>query len=166
MSSLDFKVHRTNFVSIKDMTHDLDISEGKWDVIFDALVEKAESIYFYGTRRWVEGADFEDLALSLGEECMIDEGVDHWRLLFRLKPIATMFHRKSLAKLWPCYEYPSIVFLQNKNEEMRLVSMLLGERYFSDIVKVIDGVVFAHQSFEPNVLWIECSSDCDLPVNN
>jgi len=165
MSSLDFNVYRTNFVSIKDTVHDVDISEGKWDVIFDSLSRNAESIYFYGSRRWVADDDLENLALSLGEEVMIDEDPDHCKLLFRLKPISMMFNRKSLSKIWLYYEYPSIIFLQDKEEEVKLAEILEYDKlYYSDIIEILKGVTLTYQSFEPDVLWLQCSMGLDLPV--
>ena len=147
------------------MVHDLDIGEGKWDAIFDSLSKSAESIYFYGTRRWVKDGDFEELALSLGEECMIDEDPDHRSILFRLKPISMMFHRKSLSKIWLYYEYPSIIFLRDIKEEVKLVEILEGTKhYYSDIIEILNGVTIIYQSFELNVLWMQCSMGLDLPV--
>lgn len=50
MGSLDIVIHHTTTVSIKDLDHNLDIADLKWDKLIDLLRVKCESIFFSGFR--------------------------------------------------------------------------------------------------------------------
>lgn len=50
MKNLDINVHNHYSISIMDLSHDLDISDMKWDLLINYLLENSEGAYFYGLR--------------------------------------------------------------------------------------------------------------------
>jgi hypothetical protein len=166
MGSLEFKLYRDNYASIQDLSNGLDISDVKWNVIFDALLKDCSVIYFYGFRIDYADSDFENAVLSLAEEFFIDDGAPHFRLLFRLNPIAMMFNRKQLSKLWKYYEDPAIIFLQDGNEETKLFETLLDSHYYSDLIREVKSIMLVYSGVQQNVLWLESSWGLDLPIRS
>lgn len=166
MGSLKFKLHRDNYAYIQDSSNEIDISAVKWNIIFDTLLKDCSKIYFYGIRIDYPGSDFEEIVLSLAEEFFIDEGPNNYRLLFRLKPIAMMFNRKQLSKLWKYYEDPAVIFLQDSSEETKLFETLLDSHYYSALIREVKSVILAYSKFDHNTLFLESSWGLDLPIRS
>ena len=59
MISLDIKVCNESFVSIKDLSGDLNISDTKWNSLFELLARGFESFYFLGNRIWSNTDDYD-----------------------------------------------------------------------------------------------------------
>lgn len=155
MNDLDIKIHENQVISIKDLSHDLDISESKWNFIFAYLLKEIEVIYFRGHRSQFIDDDFYETINYLSEEILVDKGYDHFSLLFRLKPTNLVFNRTLLSKLWTYYEYPALIFLKDKAEEQNLSTSVESDGYYDDYISLVDGICIVYQSFELNVLWIK-----------
>lgn len=50
MGNLDIVIHNATTVSIKDLEHNLDIADFKWDKLIALLRVRCESIFFSGFR--------------------------------------------------------------------------------------------------------------------
>ena len=59
MKGIDIKVRKSNFLTMKDLDHDLNVKEKKWDFIFNFLLSQSESIYFKGVRPNYYDHDFD-----------------------------------------------------------------------------------------------------------
>jgi len=157
MSSLDIKQHQLNLVSIKDLDHDVDISESKWNNMFDTLTMDCEAFYFYSSRLNFMDDEYQPLLTSLADETLIDDNGSYWRVLCRLKPIALMFNRKQLAKLWQYYEHPALIVLKHERDEVTLVAKCKTKCHYDEIINAIDGSAVMYQGMELDVVWIKTS---------
>ncbi|MBW4891959.1 hypothetical protein KXQ82_19700 [Mucilaginibacter sp. HMF5004] len=155
MNSLDIKVHNNYSGSIKDLENEIDISESKWNFIFKTLSGKAETIYFNGRRINYRDNEIDKTIAALSNEVFIDEGTDHFELLFRLNPLDLSFNRNMVSKLWSYFEYPSFIFLNDKAEEGILVETCETQVYYDIMIKIIRGVTILYRSIEQDVLWIK-----------
>ena len=143
-------------IRVKDEV-DIDISHSKWNFIFNSTYFKNFAIYFIGWR-----LDFiyeieikknlDNLINELAVQVFIDSE-DHSKLLFKVNSL----DRKVLKKLWQFYEYPSIFFLEDTFDEIKLVNAfnnnsrnILTQNGFCHLYKIDP---------ETDTLWIEKSFD-------
>jgi hypothetical protein len=153
MSSLDIKQHGDHLISIKDLMHDIDISESKWNLMFDDLIKDSEATYFFGNRLNFFDNEYLLLRSHIAEEVFIDQS-NFSKMLIRLKTISWMFNRKQLAKLWQYYEDPAIIILSHKADEVRLIEMSNDKGYYEDIFNTMNSSAVVYQGMESDVLWI------------
>lgn len=154
MTGLDIKQHSNNHISIKDLLHDVDISERKWDFLFDELIRDSEVTYFFGNRIIYTDEDYMLWRSHIAEEVLIEQS-NHLRLLIRLKPISWMFNRKQLAKLWQYYEYPAVIILSHQADEVRLTEVCNNKGRYNDVINAINDLAVVYQGAERDVLWIQ-----------
>ena len=75
MGSLDIVIHDAATVSIKDLEHNLDIADFRWDKLIDLLRDKCESVFFSGFRLSYETNPQEIIDYVAEEKLYIeDEG--------------------------------------------------------------------------------------------
>lgn len=157
MDDLDIKIHSNGCISIKDLTHDVDISEAKWDQIFNLASEDAEVIYFSARRSNYINDELSSLINNLSQEALFQQATKLNQILVALKPIAMMFNRRQLAKLWQYYDRPAIVMVKDKSNESIIIENFIKNRYYNELLVQIDGIVIYYWGIEPNVLWIQYS---------
>ena len=150
MTPLDIKVYNENFVSIKDLSSDLNISHTKWSKLFELLTKVFEGFYFLGSRIWSTSDEYDQTLDYLSDEILIDQGKEHSKILFRLKDSSLMYNRKLASHMWDYYEYPSIIFLGSRENEQILTKE----------------IVVIYRSFEQDVLWIKSNVDVAEIVKN
>jgi hypothetical protein len=164
MNSIDFKFHNYNELSIKDLNGDVNLSEQKWNKLIEYFSKNTFCTYFKGYRiNYVDTGFFETINL-IGEDILIDEGKDHFRLLLRLKPTVFIFNRILLHKFWLYYEFPSIIFLEDETQESILVETIENGWYNEDIIKNVPGTTIFYLGFELNVLWVKSNTDLNLII--
>lgn len=155
-------IYNTNKLSLKDSAKFLDISQKKWNAMFDFFLNRTSSIYFRGSR-----LEFKSPELSRNIDLLVDGNTllfdeKYVKIAFKVK-IGSVLHGRGLIRdLWNHYEYPCIILLKkelNLNEFQRLFSARFYEDFFD---LIIDGYLI-YKSFEPDVLWIEKTSDMDFP---
>jgi hypothetical protein len=156
MNSLNIKIYNTNLVSIKDLSKDVDISDFKWNIFFEKFVTLYDAFYFLGSRAWLKPDGFDVTLQHLSESVFLDEGKDHDRVFFQLKSSSLMYNRRMLSKVWLYYEYPSVIFLGDREDEQYLIDMIRSNNLgLSDIiVSNIPNTTIMYRSFEQDVLWM------------
>jgi hypothetical protein len=157
-----------NRLSIKDLDDDLDISDSKWDFIFEYLVKEAPEVYFEG---WHLDSQYTDEINSnlltnveyLAEKVFIDKN-GHHILLFKVKLSAIMLNRSLLSRVWLCYDYPSLIFMRDTSEESKLVesSNQMPKRN-TKAISILKNAFIAFRSSQYDVLWVEKSNDLVFP---
>jgi hypothetical protein len=138
------------------LLHDIDMSESKWNIMFDDLIKDSEATYFFGNKLNFFDNEYLLLRNHIAEEVLIDQS-NSSKTLIRLKPISWMFNRKQLAKLWQYYEDPAIIILSHKAEEATLVAKRDSIHYYEAIINGLNDIAVVYQGMELNVLWIQTS---------
>jgi hypothetical protein len=152
-----------NGLSIKDLDDDLDISDSKWDFIFEYLLKEATIVYFEGFRLWVEDNDFMKNVDYLSDGILLDKN-SHSVLLFKLKPSSILLNRSLLNKMWEYYEYPMLIFLKDGTQESKLIELSNQLPLAKDkITESLNGVFTVRRAGQPDVLWLERSIDLSFP---
>lgn len=164
---LDLFVHE-NMLTIQDLDNDLDISDSKWDFLFEYLLKEAPEVYFEG---WHLDSQYTEEINSnlpanvgyLAEKIFIDKD-GHHILLFKVKQSAIMLNRGLLNKVWKCYDYPSLIFMRDTLQEERLIknNNQKPNRWIKRI-SILKSVFIAFRSSQYDVLWVEKSSDLTFP---
>jgi len=155
MTPLDIKIHNENFVSIKDLSGDLNISDSKWNNLFELLIKVFEGFYFVGNRIWSNIDEYDQTLGYLSEEILIDQGEDYSEILFRLKDSSLIYNRRLASRMWDYYEYPSFVFLGSKENEQILTQGYRSKLLHDDMIERMEEIIVLYRSFEQNVLWIK-----------
>jgi len=166
MTPLDIKVYNENFVSIKDLSSDLNISHTKWSKLFELLTKVFEGFYFLGSRIWSTSDEYDQTLDYLSDEILIDQGKEHSKILFRLKDSSLMYNRKLASHMWDYYEYPSIIFLGSRENEQILTKGYKNKLFHDDMIERIEEIVVIYRSFEQDVLWIKSNVDVAEIVKN
>lgn len=165
MKDLDIDIRNPYEISIKDLTHDLDISEMKWDFLINHLLETTAGIYFYGLRLNYFDDDLKANIDFLLEESLFNVNNKFNRILFRIRPESLVIDRRVLKKIWELYESPSILFLKNIENEEFLAMSLFEDVYYPLLLEKVPGVYILYQEFAPDVLWgISNETLSELPV--
>lgn len=155
---LDIKKHTDSYFSIKDLNHDLDISEHKWSFVYDSILENVTAVYFDGNRLNYSDNELNSTINYLSEKILIDNN-DHWNILLKLKLSSVMFNRKLVSNLWSYYEYPALIFLKDELHENILIKRLENKNMLASICDTIDGAYITYQGIEYDVLWLRKSKD-------
>ncbi|MDB5114775.1 MAG: hypothetical protein JWQ79_267 [Mucilaginibacter sp.] len=159
MNDLSIHVHNKQFVSVKDH-HEINISESKWNFIFEFLLKNGQVVYFLGHRYNYMDDEFEKTVFYLREEVLwsVDDPPIH--LFFRVKDAAFLSNRNLLAKMWSYYEFPVLIFSNQKSKQDLLTAMIENRDYPEQIMSSIDGLimVFPPHSFS-DFLYIRTSAD-------
>ena len=164
MMSLDIKKHTDYIWSIKDLNHDLDISESKWDFVFNHFFESSEAVYFDGARINFMDDDFLKTVSYVSEEILFDDPDEHFRILLRVKSANLILNRNLLSKLWIYYEQPAIFFLDDTSVECSYVKCY-GENYSTiKCLNKIKGYRMLYSLAEQDVLWIRSNEVITLPI--
>ena len=118
-NTLQGHIYNSNRLPIKDLLTDLNISDSKWDFIFDFILKETTCFYFLGERLEYSDNNLSELIISLSET---DSNIksDYRKTFFKLKAANLMISRKQLSELWVYYEYPAIIFLGDNSEESEL----------------------------------------------
>lgn len=155
MESLDIVIHNANTVSIKDLEHNLDIADFKWDKLITLLRVKCESVFFSGFRLSYETNPQEIIDYVAEEKLYIEnEGEVVEKKLIRIREI-NVINRALLSKLWKAYDEPSLVFFAEKNNERDLVDCMSHYQFGLDILRRVPGIYDLSQSYEADVMWIQ-----------
>jgi hypothetical protein len=96
MKDIDIAIYNNYQVSIKDLSHDLDISEFKWNDLISVLEKTFERIYFYGYRDNYVDEHFRQTVSYLSEEIFIDESKHQLKLMFKLYDYSVNLKIKTL----------------------------------------------------------------------
>jgi len=155
MISLDIKVYDKNFVSIKDLSNDLNISDAKWNRLFELLTKVFKGFYFFGNRIWTNSDELDQTLDYLSEEILIDQNKDHSKILFHVKESFLIYNRKLVSQVWDYYEYPCFIFLGENENEQILIQEFKNNLFYDDIVEKAEDIIIMYRSFEPDVLWIK-----------
>lgn len=139
---------------------DIDISQEKWDFIFNNRYFTNCTLYFIGWRldfiyKTEIKNSLDNLINKLAVQVFIDSE-NHSKLLFKVNSL----DRKGLSKLWQFYEYPSLFFLENTFDETKLVNSFNNN---SRNITTQNG--FCHfYKIDPqtDTLWIEKSFEINL----
>lgn len=151
--------HNNDVFTIRD-EKEIDISEPKWNFIFNNSSLENYVMYFIGWHLdFIHSTEIKDnlnsLIINLSEQILIDNA-DHSKLIFKVKTL----NRKDLNKLWQYYEYPSLVFIKTKLYEVKLVETFNN---YSRKITLNKGFFHIYKMDpELNVLWIEKSRDINL----
>lgn len=156
MKNLDVKIHNSFEISIKDITNDIDISNKKWDEVIYLLSDNSQSVFFYGMRLNYDD-DLKNTIGYLTDEILIDDDGEFAIVLLRIKDI-NIINRGLLSKLWKHYDSPSLVFLENTEDQSFLVSAIKMNRFYFNLLNTISGLSILSQSFEQDVLWIRSNN--------
>ena len=152
-----------NQVNIQDLDSDLDISDSKWNFVFEYLLKEAHTVYFEGFRLWVKDNDFLKNVDYLSDEILLDKS-SHNVLLFRLKSSSILLNRSLLSKMWEYYEYPMLIFLKDDAHERKLIEISNQLPLAKDkITESLKEVFTARRAGQPDVLWLERSKDLTFP---
>jgi hypothetical protein len=159
MGNLDIVIHNETTVSIKDLEHNLDIADFKWDKLIDLLRVRCESIYFSGFRLSYETNPQEIINYVAEEKLYIeDEGEAVEKVLIRVREI-NVISRALLSKLWKAYDEPALIFLTDKNKEQDLIGCMSYYQFGLESFKRVSGIYELYQSYEADVMWIQSNVD-------
>lgn len=156
--NLDVYSCHNDQISIKDLSEDLNIGKKKWDFVFDFILGETNRFYFLGERLEYFDNDLVDLIESSSEKVFYKDE-DWYKILFELSPANLLISRGGVSSIWSYYEYPAIFFLSTHSSESELINLIKKQITYSEIARSMNGVYVVHRNFEPNVLWVEKSSD-------
>jgi hypothetical protein len=160
MDGINLKTHNDRKVSIKDLLNNINLSQFKWDFLFNSLFEISDAVYFGGQRLYFKNQEFDETISFLSEKILYQ---DNFTILFKLNASGIVVSRNLVSKLWLYYEYPAIFFLKDNNYESELVILYKGNNtYESIIAKTSANLLVLYQSFEQDVLWIQSNQMRDL----
>lgn len=159
--SLDIKVYNQNQASIKDVAGELDISNNKWDFLFDFFLKGETAVYFEGFRLDFPDEEFESNLEYLSENILFVED-NFFRILFKVKLSSIALSRGLISKFWNYYDNSSLIFLKNELEEETLIELSEKREYINEYCKVIKSAYIIYKSFELDVLWIEKSKEMEF----
>jgi hypothetical protein len=151
MRGLDLIIHTESKVSIKDTTHSIDVSESKWDPLFEFLLNVTDSVYFYGLRVIVVDDELLKDVDFAAEEVFVNENYN--RILFRVKH-ANMLNRGLLRNIWLCYDTAVLVFLVDKSDEDTFLEANYKNKLIKNCFTHIEGYFTVYQGMEDDVLWV------------
>jgi len=154
MRGLYVYTHDETSIAIEDLQNDLNISENKWNFIFDFLLKQSDAVYFKGFRFYFKDEDFTSTINYVADEILAYDGKDYFGLLFRLKPSSLIYNRNLVSKLWEYYEYPTLIFLKDQLEENDLIDAFNNGMV---ITEDLESVYIIYRSFQQNVLWVKSS---------
>ena len=155
----DLKVHGDGSFSIKDFDGDIEISGHKWDYMFVIFNKLFDNVYFYGNRRWGSANELEQILSYLVDEVLINEGINHFNILFKIKESFVYDNRKLLSILWQHYEFPSFIFLADKKNQSILVDLYKKNVALTSIINNLDDALMIYRHIELDVLWFKTTID-------
>lgn len=147
-----------------DSLHPIDVSESKWDSLFQFLLNNSETVYFYGLRVLVTNEELFNTIGFAAERILINENYN--RIFFRLKTANVLLNRSLIRTLWLFFETASLVFLIDRDCEDILLKSSSRNILIKDNITQIDGCFFVYQGVESNVLWVESDQDFSNVVSN
>ncbi|HVW97196.1 MAG TPA: hypothetical protein VHA56_14590 [Mucilaginibacter sp.] len=155
IKNTDLKVHGEGNFSIRDFDGDIDIGAHKWDHLFSVFNKIFGDVYFYGVRRWAAEKELEQTLSYLIKDKLIDEGKSHFNILFKIKEGFIYDSRKLVSTLWRYYEYPSFIFLADKENQSVLVDLYTKNVFFENILTQLNDALIIYRHVELDVLWFK-----------
>lgn len=162
MEELDIIRQNENLISIMDMVSDLNISDHKWDFIFDYLVERTNTAYFEGFRKWVRDPDNLKIIDTVSEKVLVVKDEGHV-ILIKLKWSTVMLNRAMLNTLWEMYEYTRLIFLVMEENESKLIPITAHLPGRIAQHTSLQGIYVVERKSAPDVLWLSKSPDMEFP---
>lgn len=162
VNDLELNFHSDSYVSIKDLSHDINIVEDKWDFLFSLLLEEAENVYFYGLDlNYSDNALITDIC-SCAEDLLIDENKQN-RIFFKVKVASLILSRGLLSEIWNYYYSPSLIFIDTFGQERTLINIInRNRRYIKDVLEELSGVIIIYMGAERDVLWMEHNTQVSM----
>jgi hypothetical protein len=156
--NFDLFEYSDNRISIKDLQGDLDLSNDKWNFIFELILQKTENYYFLGERIEYFDKDFSSL-VDETSICLYQLEPDMGKILINLKPATVVINRRKLLKLWMQYEFAAVLFCGQRTEQSELMRLCKGIASYEEIAGSIENIYLIHKSHELDVLWLIKSFD-------
>ena len=98
VNNIEAFVYDNNQMSFKDSIGYINISESKWDFIFNFVVQRTSYFYFLGERIEYFDRDLKEIQGSLSEkDISVDDSYEP--IYFRLRPASVIVKRVLLDKL-------------------------------------------------------------------
>jgi len=157
-NNLEAYLYNPNRLSIKNVVGEIDLSDSKWDFLFDYVLKTTKNFYFLGDR--LEYSDYKlNNCISFLSESNIRGDRDYYKVFFKLRPANLIVNRKRLSELWSYYEYPAIIFIEKDIETSQLMWLFDSNVTYEEMVGTVSKMYLFHKNFEYNVIWVEQSSD-------
>ncbi|MGY4535640.1 hypothetical protein ACVW0P_000034 [Mucilaginibacter sp. UYNi724] len=154
MGDLELIVHNDSLISIKDTINELDISQSKWGFLFKYFHSNSDSVYFLGHRKQFDDEHFKITIENLSDTIMYADGAKKmFGIFLKLKQLDWSYNRKYISKLWNYYEYPAIIFVKKKDEDL-MIDLIKKGLFYEDIIDLINDIAILSKRFELYVLWI------------
>lgn len=157
-STIEIKKHTWRKMSLLNKKGTVDISSANLDFLFDRLNQNCSTIYFEGLELNRTDIDIEK-DLDYVTEDSIQFGYNQ-RILLKVKQSSLTINRALISEIWKSYEYPSLIFLKNENEEERLIDMFEKHYTLIEFTNKLNGIYVIYTIW-PAELWIECSYDIE-----
>lgn len=155
IDDLEVNFHKCNHISIKDLSHDIKLSETKWNTLFSLFLENVEGVYFYGLDLNYNDDNLVDAVNYCSEYILVDD-YEQSRLVFKVKEASILLNRALLYEIWNYYYYPSLIFIDDINQERDLINIINRERGFiKNVLDELNDVKITYMEFERNVLWLQ-----------
>lgn len=154
------EIHRYgyNYFSIKDLSGDIDITEKRWDILFEMLMEDSACIYFHGIELNYNDENLIKTVKWLNDNVLFDD-IDVNNLLFKIKTSSILLSRNLVSTLWNYYWSPSLIFMLDENHEDFLRELIGRHFYVKDILEQIEGIKIIYMGAERDVLWLQHNFD-------
>lgn len=148
-------------LSVKDETSDvININDSKWNDLFNLYSDKIDNIYFIGYKLFIRNSNHIELIEDMCETLIFNEGF--YKVCFKVKHAFLSINRMQISKLWDYYEYPALIFINDKINVNKFIQIVKGDFYYNNVVSSLSNSVIFYKSFEENVLWIAKSNDVDF----
>ncbi|RKS97846.1 hypothetical protein [Chryseobacterium defluvii] len=162
-NSLDLFKYNNELISIKDMNNDLEISQAKWNDIFEYFLTQTSHVYFLGFKRWIENDNLMNTINFISEKILVNIGNDNRIILCKLKSNILIMDRTLINRMFYYYEYPTLIFIKDINQEEALIKyaekLPLGDTPLTDLPYLFT----ASRESQLDVLWLRKSLDMDFP---
>lgn len=153
MGSLEIKIHKDGSSSIKDTSGPINLADNKWDQLFHFCNDVFDGAYFIGYRPQFLDEEFEK-TIEYVTESVFWADKNNFRIILKLKPASLQLNRRLFSKLWFYYEFPSLVYLGDENDEIVLVTSYKDRLFHEDVLKAIPDVLVLYRLTELDVVWL------------
>lgn len=164
-SNLEIHKHKENFFSIKDLNNDINLSDFKWQFIFDLLMEDTVVVYFRGVDLNYDDGELYANIDFLKDDYSFFTNRERKEICFRVKMASVVLNRGLLATVWNYYWSAGLYFLSEKETENSFVNLLKNRASNANILEEILGVKTIYMGVERDVIWMEHNFEAEISFN-
>lgn len=157
--------HDDDLLSMKLPYDEVNVKCQELDFLFEYIQKKSNMTFFLGRNlNFYLSNNEESNIIALSQEDVI-KSHDFDPIFINVKEANILISRALVSQVWSYYEQTAIIFLRDIEYKNQLMAAIEQRFHFERIRKLIPGIYFLYKLFEPNVLWLEKSSDSEFPLD-